>query len=514
MASLKAKLLRKSISYHKLLGWLGGIALMTFVLSAMTHPLMVWTGPRAATFFPPQMSIESAQVNTIPALLERHGIDSANMVKLVPSQSGALLQVTQDNNQPRRYFDPQSGDEMTGQDEAQAVWLARYYTGLQDADVRDVVFQTEFDDAYPWVNRLLPVYKVTFDTEDNLTAFVYTELSAMANLTNDWKTFLQGMFGMLHTWDFLDDAEYARVAWMLLLLGSLIALSITGMAMQFFMKSRTIPSARRRWHRRLSWFVFIPLLMLSVSGMYHLLHYAYGESHRGLMLATNLELSPSLMSSSLILDDSLTEQKLNAVSLIQGPDNTLLYRFGLPVGQHGEHAHHQDRLKGIPTEKPSLYMNAATGQVAPMDDKAIALYQAEQLHGFDQALARDVQLVTRFGPNYDFRNKRLPVWQISYDTPKGDMVFMDPGTGILVDRLTNAERYESYSFSFLHKWNMLIPLIGMQARDWVVIGFLVIAFGFGVFGIAMLLGGQKRKVSQNLQSGPKTSSILNSTKRV
>jgi hypothetical protein len=94
-----------------------------------------------------------------------------------------------------------------------------------------------------------------------------------------------------------------------------------------------------------------------------------------------------------------------------------------------------------------------------LSDKEIAINYANKYLGFDNNLIFQTKLITKFGPNYDFRNKRLPVWQINYDSPDGNRIFIDPASGILVDHITNKERYESYSFSFLHKWNFLTHLL-------------------------------------------------------
>ena len=64
------------------------------------------------------------------------------MVKVVPAESGVLLQVTEHPDQPRRYFDLDNGVELQDYDEKHAIWLARYYTGIKDAPVRKVVVST------------------------------------------------------------------------------------------------------------------------------------------------------------------------------------------------------------------------------------------------------------------------------------------------------------------------------------------------------------------------------------
>lgn len=241
-------LLKNSMRWHKKVSWVGGIALIMFAFSGMLHPIMSWTGPKAAVFYPPQVEISSKEVNAIPAILARHGIEHAILTKIVPAPAGAILQVTQSNNGPRDYYDLETGEMLPGYDEIQARWLARYYTGLTEAPIKSVDFLTEFSADYAWVNRLLPVYRVTFDVEDGRTAFIYTELGALASLTNNYKTWIQSIFRALHTWDWLASWSFGRVGLMLILLLCLLAMALTGTALVFLLSSRRM-HLRRKVHR-------------------------------------------------------------------------------------------------------------------------------------------------------------------------------------------------------------------------------------------------------------------------
>ena len=54
MPKLKSTMLRNSVDWHKWLGWVGGLALLIFAISGILHPVMTWTGPKAAAFYPPR----------------------------------------------------------------------------------------------------------------------------------------------------------------------------------------------------------------------------------------------------------------------------------------------------------------------------------------------------------------------------------------------------------------------------------------------------------------------------
>ncbi len=491
MTKRKASIVRNSTKLHKWLGWTGGLALLFVAISGITHPLMTWTGPKAASFFPPQVKVSSKHAAQIPKILRQNKIDKAIMVKVIPSKEGALLQVTQSNEAPRRYFDISTGVEKSNYDIKQAVWLARYYSGLKSTPIKTITFQTEFTSAYPWVNRLLPVYRVEFETSDNKTTFIYTELGALAGITNSWKTSVQSVFRTFHSWAWLDDFEYARIILMMLLLLSLLGMAITGIVLIFMIKKRSILEGRRKWHRVLSFAIWLPLLLFTTSGIYHLLQYSFGDNHRGLKLGQPINLSASKFGDDFTWLDNFKGQAFNSLSLVEGTlkvndSPSLLYRISIPKGKQGQAISRSKRFKGMVTEKQAFYFDALTGEKSTLTDKDMVQHIAKSHLGFSEKLLQQTTLVTHFGPHYDFRNKRLPVWQLDFNTPQGDKLFIDPATGMLVDRLVNLERYEGYSFSFLHKWNFLAPFIGREKRDIIISVILIAAIGFTVLGYLML----------------------------
>lgn len=490
MTKLKATILKDSVKWHKTLGWLGGTALLIFAISGITHPIMSWTSPKQTAYFPPQVKINANHVKTIPKILEQHNINKAIMVKIVPSENGLVIQVTEHNDEPRRYFDLVSYKELENYDKEHAIWLARYYTGKKDANINSVTFQMEFDNAYPWVNRLLPVYRISFDTEDNLTAFVYTEVNALANLTNDWKTTVQSIFRFMHTWSWLDDFENVRVFLMLMLLICLFGMAATGTALVFLIKNRKILDSKRRIHRFVAYIVWLPLLAFSASGTYHLLQNAYGDNHRGLVLGNTIDIPSNKLSGEISLE-KYSKLPLNAISVVKSNKEKLVYRLGIPKGMHGQNINKNMKYDGMVIEKPAIYLDTLTGEEVNVTDKDMAIYYAGKYIGLDKDEIINTRLVTHFGPYYDFRNKRLPVWRIDYNSKLGDKLFIDPATGILVDRLVDKEKYESYSFSFLHKWNFLNPIIGRKARDILIIFILTLSIGLTILGFIILLRKKK-----------------------
>ena len=122
----------------------------------------------------------------------------------------------------------------------------------------------------------------------------------------------------MHTWSWLDGWEHARVFLMIILLISLIGMGLTGLALIVLLKNRTM-TKKRKIHRFISIIVWVPVLMFSISGVYHLLHSAYSHHDRGLKLGRPITISPYGMTHSTAWLNRYEGLKLNAISIVKGP---------------------------------------------------------------------------------------------------------------------------------------------------------------------------------------------------
>lgn len=481
----RTTLIRFSARWHRAMAWAGGSILLLFVLSGATHILMTWTGPQQSQFFAPTLQLPAGYAANVGAILQQHRIQHAATVKIVAAEKGPLLQVAETPHgdvsagSTKRYFDLETLNEVANHDPAQAIWLARYYTGAT-GDVAAVTLQTQFDNAYPWVNRQLPVYRIEFAGNEGLTAYIHTETASLASLTNHYKTVLQAIFGIAHTWNFLDDVDALRVALITAALGSSCLLLSCGLVMIVAIKRRSIINTQRRWHRRIAIATWLPLLLFSVSGLYHLYQNALGENSRGLRNAAVLAVNADRFGDMTTLFGAHENQLANAVSLVQGPDQRLYYRIAMapaagPVSR-------EQRFVGQPQQLDGMFINAANGDNASLTDAELSRYYAARFFAVDAATLSVGTKITHFGMDYDFRNKRLPVWQFEHD---GTAIFVDPASAAIVDVVTPPLRYESWSFSVLHKWNVLVPLLGRGGRDVLLTAVLTMALSLAAIGLLL-----------------------------
>jgi len=512
----QSTVIQSALKWHSRLAWVGGVALLLFALSGILHPLMSWTGPQAVEFKPPTTQFTAAEINAIPGILKDNNINQVVSAKLVPARRGVLLQVTESQHKPRRYFNPANGAELKNHDPVYAQWLAEYYLGYTNATNQSTSkvitnrFQDEFDNAYPQVNRLLPVYRITFDTPDQRTAYIYTEIGALAGITNNYKTRLQSLFRWLHTWSWLEalDINSMRIMVVGCLVLSVFGMAVTGTCMIFFFKRKTRVHASQKYHRLIALGVWVPLFMFSISGLYHLINGAVTTSQKALVSLPAYQPPLSDLSQAIQFDQQLNKSAFLSASLIQGPNDQLLYRLNQvgqkttskqhkqdkPAGhQHDARAQRTNRFKGQPVEGEVIYINALSGAQITLDEQQLAEYFVLQHTQLPAEKIQDISKVTQFGPGYDFRNKRLPVWQVDFATSRKDRYFIENMSGFQVDHSVLSGQLEGLSFSLLHKFNFLTPFIGRFIRDIFMVVILMSAIIMSIFGFWCLARRRNQK---------------------
>lgn len=127
--SVTTSLRQQSLRWHNKLGWWSAAALLIWGFSGIAHPLMSWMGPSADKFYPPRLNLSSESLfnleKTLAALpTAQSTISQVQAVKVLPSATGPVLQLTTTANQPRRYLELASGQPLPHYDQEHAKWLA------------------------------------------------------------------------------------------------------------------------------------------------------------------------------------------------------------------------------------------------------------------------------------------------------------------------------------------------------------------------------------------------------
>ncbi len=477
--------------WHRVLAWVAGIMLVLWCASGLIHTYLSLFGPQQQVFQAPQRPLQLQGMKPIPTILREAGIDEVRVVRVVVGEDENLLQVTQEAQQPRRYFRLTDGLELQDHDHVQALFLARHYMGWPEAPVREVRKVDDFTDEYPSVNRLLPVYRVAFDNADDTVAFVYTETSVLAGVNNRLKTRLQNIFRQVHSGAWLGQvSESVRVALLGVLLSALLLTALAGVGLLVGVRRKTRAPGVKHAHRGAAYVLSLPLLLLVISGLWHLLQNAGPKPPSHLRLSAPLKVEQ--MDFALERQWTALTQDLNVqgLSLVRSHDQSA-WMYRLSVAQPpGKTPTTPDEIRKArfdgrsPLGEP-IYLMAKSGETWPGGDRELALQLGERFTGVSRDAIQSVEKVTRFGPDYDFRNKRVPVWRLNYGAPVNASVFVDTATGVLADISPNAAQAERWSFSYLHKWNFL-AMFGRQIHNGVVsVVVLAILLLFGGLGLRM-----------------------------
>lgn len=487
-ASVNSTMKISVLKLHRALALFGFAAMLLWGASGLLHPWLTTFGVQQAVFAPPQRALNLNQALPFQQLLKQTGIEQAQSVRLAVGESANLLQVTESQFAPRRYFDLNTGLELPNHDPVYAAFLARHYLNVPYAEIAKVERIDTFSNDYPSVNRLLPVYRVQFDRPDGLNAYVYTETASLAAVSDNTKHRVQTAFQWLHTWSWMPKAaETPRVLLIAMLVGVLFTMACSGLAMLVLIRRKVRAAGAKGWHRIAGYALAVPVLMFSFSGVYHVVQHGWPEEQSKLAMRPAIQLQNLDFAIHSSWAEITRDLQVTGLSLVANQNGELLYRLALPNPKNGlpdnAQAIRTARFDGVQPTGPAVYLNAKTGILWQDGDREMA-HQLAQLHtGFPREAVQQVSLVTRFGGDYDFRNKRLPVWKFEYGAPLNASVFVDTATGVLADITLNSAKPEIWSFSMLHKWSFLGGL-GRNVQNIVMCVVVVLAMvmmaGFGL----------------------------------
>lgn len=487
-ASVNSTMKISVLKLHRTLALFGFAAMLLWGASGLLRPWLTTFGVQQAVFAPPQRALNLNQALPFQQLLKQTGIEQAQSVRLAVGESANLLQVTESQFAPRRYFDLNTGLELPNHDPVYAAFLARHYLNAPYAEIAKVERIETFSNDYPSVNRLLPVYRVQFDRPDGLNAYVYTETASLAAVSDNTKHRVQTAFQWLHTWSWMPKAaETPRVLLIAMLVGVLFTMACSGLAMLVLIRRKVRAAGAKGWHRIAGYVLVVPVLMFSFSGVYHVVQHGWPEEQSKLAMRPAIQLQNLDFAIHSSWAEITRDLQVTGLSLVANQNGELLYRLALPNPKNGlpdnAQAIRTARFDGVQPTGPAVYLNAKTGILWQDGDREMA-HQLAQLHtGLPREAVQQVSLVTRFGGDYDFRNKRLPVWKFEYGAPLNASVFVDTATGVLADITLNSAKPEIWSFSMLHKWSFLGGL-GRNVQNIVMCVVVVLAMvmmaGFGL----------------------------------
>lgn len=517
---------------HRWLGVVACLGVLMWGLSGMLHPIMTRLQPKPATLQPPVQAVAWPAQAEVASWLAAAGIGQVENLHLVTLRGTPYLWAREPGQAVAQLLNLQNGMPIPNGERELAIELARHYTGKTSARVLHAEPVATFDADYTAVNQLLPVWRVQFAEEQgdasNLRAYVEPGQMRLATLVDDTRHTLTTLFRWGHTWAFLDVLPGAQVAIQALLLMSAFSTGVAGIWL-FFRGRKTAAQrlserALLRWHRRAGLLVALTLLSFSLSGSLHLLRAQMRMPTQQMAQALPVFSVQSLRGA--VWQGLAQQPALSQIWLMSLAGRTTLAMVPAGVAsapaqvgalhRHDAHAEHAHQLGVDNRKKDTEVDQTVLLHVADGQPVAEGLKQATQALAGHYALTDGVNLgmgprtdrkggqpelmprgepdvpaavaetawVSRFGGEYGFLFKRLPVWRVTFDAPGRPRYYVEPSTGALAARVDAWDASEGQIFAWLHKWQFLD--IDKDVRDALQAGFalangLVAGMGLMVF---------------------------------
>jgi len=466
--------------WHRILGLISLVPVIFWTISGLSHPFMAnWFRP----FIPQEVFKPLSQQQMVPRLTLQQVMDKNHLSQLrnfglINFNNNTYYQALLPDS-TYNYYSAANANLLPNGDQQYAEYLARYFTQDSVSAVKSITLQKSFDSNYQPINRLLPVWKISFDRPDGMDIYVETSQSRLGTFNNNTRKAFLWIFKQFHNWQFLADVfgETFRIVVLLIVMSVMLLSLLSGITVYglFWKRFKQIRQKQKadgkeekrfihRFHRQLGLIVSFVMLTFVVSGGFHLyvkLRNTGPVPKPFEQLIQSSELEKSNLQ--LPMADSL----IRRVSLIKFDRHT--YYQVLDIQKH------------------ISYFDAQSGKELSTGDDVFALCLAGYYRGYTTSSNNQHQAKTeaikQFTTEYGFINKRLPVVKVSY--PDNEDWYIETTSGKLATKVAGIDRTEGFSFIFLHKY-FGMTWAGKDVRDIVSMlaaaGVLVVSlFGFAAF---------------------------------
>lgn len=483
--------------WHRTIGLITIVPVILWTLSGLMHPFM-------AHFFKPEIAhdkIEQQFISknelqfSIQEVLQKNNISEFKNFRIVTFNDTTFYQIKTITGE-LLYFDTSTAKKLIDGDTKYAEWLSRYFLDDQKSAVKKSEIVTEFTSQYKYVNRYLPVYKISFDRPDAMQVYVETSSSKLATYNPTSRQVFIWFFDTFHNWSFIDAItnNSIRIITMIFLLSiigfsALSGILIYGLLWKQFKKTDKLQPKKglRKYHRQIGIWVSLFTLTFAFSGAYH------ATTKWEPYTLSQMVYEPTLETNEIPLTNTnlnLDWNRFQNASLITLND-TIYYRCQLAEKETTKFKKPKSNPnskwnKGENQKSEIVYINAITNTIAPNIDiryaEFLAYYFTEGAQkasccemvetseetpypSLENTKLLETKLISNFeSREYGFVNKRLPVIKLAYDTPEKRIYFIETSTSRLAAVITNSDKIEGYSFAILHKF-LFMDWAGKNIRD-------------------------------------------------
>lgn len=461
----------KLLKLHKKLSMTALILCLFWIVSGFMHPIMGWVRPSAAQFRPPANNVSGDELLDVKKILsEREELES-QAIRLVNFSAGQYYQVS--SGKATLYFDSKTGEELTDGDYKYAAYLARHYS-QKKSDIESINQVNSFDYRYPFINRLLPVQKVSFaDGEDY---FIHTRSSRLGTVGNELKDGMSLAFKLFHNLSPLDKFPVFKLILTTVFMFILVFVTCTGLLF-FFKTWKKKRTGMRQWHRYIGLLTSLVIFALTFSGLFHM-------AVKTINMKKSFAKVPALSTNNWQYDISeLLKDKGSlkgmSTAIINGDEYLRVVSTPAVKLQTKADSPSDKRKKFQP---PNIEYIGLTSD-NKLTEKEAATLLASRFMGKNAEDLEDLKLITRFAGEYGFVNKRLPVWKATFKN-SSERVYVETSSQKLALKVDALKSAEGFSFAYLHKAHFL-DFLGKDGRNIVLMLFCVLIGFVAVTGNVM-----------------------------
>jgi PepSY-associated TM region len=494
------KIKQKMYKWHRTLGIITVIPVILWILSGCMHPFM-------AHFFKPQIAHEKLETTpldttqikySIQEVLSKNKIQEFKNFRIVNWDTTTYYQVKSIRNE-YQYYNAYTAQELKNGDKKYAEYLSRYFLDDKKSALKDIELITEFTAQYKYINRYLPVYKVTFNRDDCMQIYVETSSSKLATYNPKSRQIFIWLFDTFHNWSFIDwiANNTMRIIAIVFFLSILLFTSISGLVIYGFLWKKFKKSTPvnpegflKKRHRSIGIMVSFLIITFAFSGAFHALQKWQPTTLSKMVyepiINTNALITPSTKITT-------NQTKIVALSVIKFKDDY----------------YYQCEQQTQENEAPEVYyINATNNTKKDSITLEYAKYLGEKFAKMEQNTTlsccemdeaktsetnlklKSISVLTQFDKReYGFVNKRLPVVKLEYNTNDNTTYYIETTTSRLAAVVNNNSRLEGYSFAIFHKF-LLLEWAGKNIRDFITV---LAALGISTISILGLILFIKRK---------------------
>jgi len=499
-------MLRKHIyKWHRTTSLMIAIPVLLWAISGFMHPIMTSFRPKVGTQFIPAKAIDSNQIRMpLQDALVKNNIATIKNFRMVQMAGNTFYQVQLPATNVLQYISTKTGKLLKNGDYLYARNLAKQFlqgtnnknvtlsaqnvsTAIHDccenataaimndtsgAKITSVELIEKFTNEYKNINRLLPVYKVSFDRTDGIQLYVETVQDRFAFAMDNQRKIFDTLFSWFHTWSWLSFLGKGR--FIVEALFCLLAFATTIMGLYIFFitsskktSSNSIVKARNN-HRFTSLIFSIFTLMFTASGAFHALEklsnddrdtYFINHQFKANAIEMNFSKIAAIIHPKVITNISLVEiNKENYWQVFtQKPFDSTQKKVDTKP--------RADIMKDKSVPPPStIYIRTNDYQPLLNGERKYASYLASSFSKHAEKDTTSLAIITKFEGEYGFVNKRLPVWQVNYPFNSNQRWYVETSTGKLAAKVNDNDLIEGFSFAFLHKHHFL-DFAGKTVRD-------------------------------------------------